>query len=202
MIIARDNDSSTTLPPGTKFWVRLLQNVTVTQRAMPVIGVIIKDVESSLPGGGGALAIPQGAQVFGEGAVDHDSGRASLSFKSIILPDARSMKLSGLALGEDNQAGVDGHYHSDAVKNTAGIMISNFVTGLAEGSITRTPFGASQGGLQNGLLQGATDTAKERTQAWSEDWKKPKEWIELDQGTQFQVILSEPFIFREPGTVR
>jgi len=196
MIIARENDSSTTLPPGTKFSVKLIQNVTVTARSIPVIGRIVSSVSSQ-----SSIAIPEDSQIFGEATLDEDTERASITWKSILFPDGRSKNVSAIALGADNQAGVDGNYHSDAVKNTAGQMISRFVGGFAEGAINRGAMGANQGGVQNGLLQGAADTAKDRTEAWSEDLKKQRAWIELEAGAQFQTILSQPFNFREPGGV-
>ena len=196
MIIGRDNDLSTTLPPGTKFWVKLAQPATVTKRTLPVIGVIVSSVN-----GGNSVAIPENSQIFGEAMLDSESERASITWKSIMFPDGRSKTLSALALGEDNQAGVDGNYHSDALKNTTGQLVSRFVGGVAQGAITRTPFGASQGGIQNGLLQGVADTAKDRTDSWSEDMKKPRAWIELEAGARFQVILSQPFTYRDPGGV-
>jgi hypothetical protein len=196
MIIARDNDLSTTLPPGTKFWVKLSQAATVTNRTMPVIGVVVSTVS-----GDNSVAIPENAQIFGEASLDSESERATFNWKSIMFPDGRSKTLAALALGFDNQAGVEGNYHSDALKNTAGELVGKFVGGVAEGAITRTPFGASQGGIENGLLQGVADTAKDRTDAWTEDMKKPRAWIELEAGTRFQVILSQPFIFRDPGGI-
>jgi hypothetical protein len=196
MVIPHDGDSSTTLPPGTKFWVQLSQGVTVTTRTIPVIGVVVSTVESR-----SSVAIPETAEIYGEATLDQESSRASITWKSILFPDGRSKTLNALALGPDNQAGVEGVYHSDAVKNTAGQMVSHFVEGFAEGAINRGPFGANQGGVQNGLLQGAADTAKDRTNAWSEDLKKPKEWVELQAGSRFQVILSQPFVFRDPGGV-
>jgi hypothetical protein len=194
MIIARDNDLSTTLPPGTKFWVKLAQGATVTNRSMPVIGIVVMGVNSS-----NSVAIPEGSQIFGEAILDSDSERASITLKSVMFPNGGSKTLSAVALGTDNQAGVDGNYHSDALKNTAGQLVARFASGVAEGAITRTPFGASQGGIENGLLQGVADTAKDRTDAWSEDLKKPRAWIELEAGARFQVILSQPFTFRDPG---
>lgn len=196
MIIAHDNDLSTTLPPGTKFWVRLAQGVNVTGRTIPVIAVVMSTVVS-----GNTVSVPEDTRIFGEAVLDGDTERASISWKSVLFPDGRSKTLSGLALGPDNQAGVEGAYHSDAMKNTAGQMISHFIGGFAEGAINRGAMGANPGGLQNGLLQGTADTAKDRAAAWSEDLKKPRAWIELEAGAQFQVILTQPFVFRDPGGV-
>lgn len=196
MIIARDNDLSTTLPPGTKFAVKLTRSVTVTDHALPVIGLVVSTVSS-----GNSVAIPEGAQLFGDASLDSESERVGITWKSMMFPDGRSKALSALALGADNQAGIEGDYHSDALKNTAGQIISRFVGGLADGAISRTPFGASQGGIQNGLLQGVADTAKDRTNAWSEEMKKPRAWVELHGGAVFQVLLSQPFTFRDPGGV-
>lgn len=194
MIIARDNDLSTTLPPGTKFWVKLSQAATITNRALPVIGTVASSVVSE-----SSVAIPENTQIFGDASLDSDSERATITWKSVMFPDGRSKQLAALALGADNQAGVEGSYHSDALKNTVGQLLSRFAGGVAEGAITRTPFGANQGGIENGLLQGVADTAKDRTDAWSEDLKKPRAWVELEAGARFQVILSQPFVFRDPG---
>lgn len=196
MIIARENDSSTTLPPGTKLSVRLEQNVTVTTGGIPVIGRVTASVMSQ-----SSVAIPEGSQIFGDATLDGETERAQISWKSILFPDGRSKNISAIALGSDNQAGIDGDYHSDAMKNTAGQMISRFVGGFAEGSISRGAMGASEGGIKNGVLQGVAETAKDRTEAWSEDLKKPRAWIELAAGTQFQTIISQPFQFRDPGGV-
>jgi type IV secretory pathway VirB10-like protein len=196
MIISRDNDSSTTLPPGTVFWVKLAQSATVTNSAIPVIGIVASHVSNS-----SSLAIPEEARIYGEAVLDSESERASIVWKSIQFPDGRSKSLTALALGSDNQAGVEGEYHSDAVKNTTGQMISRFIGGFADGAIERSPLGGTKGGVQNGIYQGLADTAKDRAEAWSEDLKKPRAWIELREGMKFQAILSQPFVFRDPGGV-
>jgi type IV secretory pathway VirB10-like protein len=196
MVIPRDGDSSTTLPPGTKFLVKLTQAATVTGKSLPVIGVIVSAV-----GNNSSVAIPEGAQIFGDAVLDSDSERASITWKSILFPDGRSKNLQAIALGADNQAGVEGEFHSDALKNTGGQMVSRFVGGFAQGSISRGPLGANDGGVQNGLMQGLADTAKDRTDAWSQDLKKPREWLELAIDQKFQSILSQPFVFRDPGGV-
>lgn len=196
MIIVRDHDLSTTLPPGTKFIIKLAQSVTVSNRSLPVIGEVVSAVTSQ-----NSVAIPEKSQIFGEATLNSESERVDINWKSITFPDGRNKTLSALALGTDDQAGVEGEYHSDALKNTAGMLIGRFVSGMADGAITRTPFGANQGGIQNGLLQGVADTARDRTDAWSEDMKKPRAWVDLHTGAQFQVILSQPFVFRDPGGV-
>jgi type IV secretory pathway VirB10-like protein len=153
MIIARENDSSTTLPPGTKLSVRLEQNVSVTAGGMPVIGRITSSVMSQ-----SSVGIPEGSQIFGEATLNEDTERAQISWKSILFPDGRSKSINAIALGSDNQTGVDGDFHSDALKNTAGQMISRFVGGFAEGSISRGAMGASEGSVKNGIFQGVAET--------------------------------------------
>lgn len=196
MVIARENDSSTALPPGTRVSVRLEQHVTVTSSGIPVIGKVTASVMSQT-----RIAIPEGAQIFGEATLNEDTERAHITWKSILFPDGRSKNIAAIALGSDNQTGVDGDFHSDAVKNTAGQMISRFVGGFADGAMSRGAMGASEGGVKNGVLQGVAETAKDRAEAWSEDLKRPRAWMELQAGMQFQTIISQPFQFRDPGGV-
>lgn len=196
MIIPRDNDSSTTLPPGTIFTIKLSRHVSVMQQAIPVIGI----VDTTVAGPTG-FAISEGSQIFGTATLDPETERARIDWTSIRFADGRMKSFSAVALGSDGQIGIEGDYHSDALKNTAGQLIARFASGMAQGAITRTPFGASEGGIQNGVLQGAADTAKDRADSWTEDMKKPRAWIELQEGTRIEVILSQPFVFRDPGTI-
>ena len=61
--------------------------------------------------------------------------------------------------------------------------------------------GASPGGTENGLKSAVSETAKDRGEAWAEDMKKQKPWIEVNTDQNFLMILSQPFTFRDPGSV-
>lgn len=196
MILAREGDTSNQLPPGTKFLVALADNATITSQSQPVIGLVNQDVVTDY-----GVAIPKGAKIFGEASFDKDAKRARVQWRTLLVDGSLSKTISGIALGSDNQPGIDGEVHSDGVKNTVGALITRFVAGVAEGSVTRTQTGESTGGIQNGLLTGVSDTAKERADSWAEDLKKERAWIELKKGTQAQVILIEGFTFRDPGGV-
>lgn len=196
MILARAGDTSNQLPPGTKFLVALADNATITSQSQPVIGLVNQDVVTDY-----GVAIPKGAKIFGEASFDKDSKRARVQWRTLLLDGGQSKTISGIALGSDNQPGIDGEVHSDGVKNTAGALITRFVAGVAEGSVTRTQTGESTGGIQNGLLTGVSDTARERADSWAEDLKKERAWIELKKGDQAQVILIEGFTYRDPGGI-
>ena len=194
MILARPGDTSNELPPGTKFLVVLADGATITDQSQPVIGLVNQDVLTQY-----GVAIPKGTKIFGEASFNKDSARANVQWRTLLLEGSVSKSISGIALGSDNQPGIDGEVHSDAIKNTAGSLLTRFVAGVAEGSVTRTFTGQSTGGIQNGLLTGVSDTAKERADSWAEDLKKERAWIELKKGVQAQVILIEGFTFRDPG---
>lgn len=196
MIVVRESDPSTTLPPGTTISIKLTQNATVAAQPIPVIGRIATSVV-----GRSSVAIAEDSQIFGEAKLDPESERVNVNWKSVRFPDGRSKSIVAMAIGADNQSGVEGEYHSDAFKNTTGQMISRFVGGFAEGSLNRGPLGANPGGLENGILTGVSETAKDRTEAWSADLKKPKAWVDLKAGTELRAILMQPFLFRDPGGV-
>ncbi len=194
MILARAGDISTQLPPGTKFSITLSDNATITSQNQPLIGIVDKDVVTDF-----GIALPKGSRVFGDASFDKEFKRANVQWKSVMFSDGRSKNMSAIALAEDNQPGIDGDVHSDSVKNTFGSLITHFIAGAAEGSIARGPTGQSQGGLENGLLNGASETAHERADSWAENLKKERAWIELKKGTHCQAILLDGFTYREPG---
>lgn len=196
MILARQGDTSNQLPPGTKFVVALADNATITSQSQPVIGLVNQDVVTDY-----GVAIPKGTKIFGEASFDKDAKRANVQWRTLILDGGVSKSISGIALGSDNQPGIDGEVHSDSFKNTAGSLLTRFVAGVADGTVTRTQTGESTGGIQNGLLTGVSDTARERADSWAEDLKKERAWIVLRKGTQAQIILIEGFTFRDPGGV-
>jgi hypothetical protein len=194
MILSRQGDISTQLPPGTKFDVVLADDATITSLNQPVIALIPKDVVTDF-----GTAIPQETKIFGEASFDKEFERANVQWKSVVFPDGRSKNISAIALAGDNQPGIDGDVHSDALKNTVGSLVTHFIAGAADGSITRTFTGQSEGGLQNGLLSGASETAHERADMWAGDLKKERAWIDIKKGTQCQAILIDGFTYREPG---
>lgn len=196
MVLSRGGDATTQLPPGTKFAVTLADSTSITSQAQPVVGIISQDVFTDY-----GVAINRGTKIFGEASFDRDRGRAIIQWRTLINENGQSKTVSAIALGSDNLPGVEGEVHSDGIKNTVGALVTRFVGGVAEGSISRNFMGQSTGGIENGLLNGVADTAKEHADLMAEDLKKERAWIELKKGTQAQVILIDNFTYRDPGGV-
>jgi type IV secretory pathway VirB10-like protein len=161
---------------------------------MPVMGIVAHEVVHE-----DSLAIPEGAKVLGDVSFDDSSERAQISWRSIIFPDGRERPLSAVGVGRDGQLGVEGKVHSDALKNTIGQTVTRFIGAYAEGSMSRGQFGAAEGGHDNGVKNAIAETAKDRAEAWAEDMRKERKWIELDRGAESLVVLNQPFVFRDPG---
>jgi hypothetical protein len=196
MIIGRTGvDSKTQLSPGSKIKVRLNDSVTLSTESVPVIATVVSDVEHE-----GSNAIPKGARVIGEIAFDESSERASVTFRSLLLPDGRERQISAIALGNDGQYGIEGKVNSAAIRNTVGQTLTRFIGAYADGSIQRGQLGASQGGHENGMKTAVAETAKDRAEAWAEELKKEKKWIEVKAGKEFIVIINQPYQFRDPGS--
>lgn len=197
MILSRGGvDSRTQLPSGSRISVRLVQTAIVANQAMPVIAVVAKDVIQE-----DSLAIPQGAKLFGDVTFDDGSERAQVNWKSIQFPDGRERQLSAIGIGRDGQVGVEGKIHSDAAKNTVGQTLTRFIGAYAEGSMQRGALGANQGGDDNGLKNAVAATAEDRAEAWAEDMKKERKWIELKAGAEFYAVVTQAFVFRDPGAI-
>lgn len=198
MILMRaGGDSRTQLPPSSKILVRLTEGLTLSGHALPVIGVVEKDVAHE-----DTLAIPQGSKLLGDASFNDGAARASVNFRAIIFPDGRQRALSALGMGLDGEAGVGGNVGSNGVKNTVGKVITRFVGAYAEGSITRSETGVSRGGAENGLRQAIAETAKDQANDFGEDLKKERRWIELSSLVRFHAVLTDGFTFQDPGSTR
>lgn len=197
MILPRGGqDTKTRLTVGTRIKVSLLEDLVVSKQAVPIIGVVTKDVLSEH-----SLAIPSGSKLIGEASFNENLERATVSWRSIILPDGRERPLSALGIGKDSQEGITGNVRSEALKNSVGQTLTRFVGAYAAGSMNTGQLGANEGGHRNGLRNAIASTATDRANALGEDLQKESKWIELRRGSEMTAILNQPFIFRDPGGV-
>lgn len=195
MILSRSgNDAKNQLSTGTRIFIRTADKIVVSTQAMPLVGFVMKDVTHD-----DELAIPQGSKVQGSVSFDDSSERATINLTSIIFPDGRERQISAVAIGADEQLGVEGNIKSNAFQNTAGLALTRFIGAYAQGSMSSGQLGAQSGGSKNGMKNAISATAEDRASAYAEDMKKQKKWIELTNGTQFTAVLNQSFIYKEPG---
>lgn len=195
MVLSRGGlDSKTQLPPGSRFAVTLDQAMTLDSHSMPLIATVNKEVIQE-----DGTAIPQGSKLYGDASFDDTSERMQVAWKQVQFPSGAMKPLSGIALGSDGQVGVKGDVHSDAVKNSVGQTLTRFIGAYAEGSMQRGALGSNPGGEDNGFKNALAETAKDRANGLAENMKKEKKWIELRAGSQFFVVVTQAFQFRDPG---
>jgi hypothetical protein len=195
MILKRGGfNSKTEIPAGSRIAVRLAETAIVETTTMPVIGIVTQDfVKEGLP------AVPAGSKLFGLASLNGDTGRAQVDWRSVQLPNGRERPLTAISIGQDGQLGVEGAIHSSALKNSVGATLTRFIGAYAEGSIETGTLGAGPGGRANGLKNAVAETAKEQANEFAEDLKKEKRWIELNPQTEFFAVLTNNFLFRDPG---
>ncbi len=197
MILSRaGSDSRLTLPSGSTFKVRVTSKVTVSTDAMPVMGIVVGDVSHD-----SMTAIPGGSKLFGEASFDESTEKASITWRSIVMNDNRRRDIQAVAVTNDGQAGIYGNVKSNAYKNIAGKTLTTFIGAYAEGSMKRSMLGVSEGGVENGLKQAISETAKDQAERWGNDLQKEKRWIEISSGTESQAVITAPFQFRDVGVV-
>ena len=195
MILSRGGtDTRTQLSSGTRVAIRLTGNTTIANQGMPVVGIVSLDVSSE-----GGTAIPSGSKVLGDASFDEDSERASINWRSIILPDGRERPFSAIGIDRNGQVGVGGKIRSDGVKNALGQTLTRFVGAYAAGSMNTGAFGANQGGNTNGFRNAIAQTATDRANSMGEDLQKERKWIELQSGSETLAVLNQPFSFRDAG---
>lgn len=195
MILSRGgSDTRTQLSAGTRITIRLTGKATIANQGMPVVGIVSNDIAAE-----SGVAIPSGSKVLGDASFEEESERASISWRSIILPDGRERPFSAIGVGRDGQVGVGGNVHSDGVKNAVGQTFTRFVGAYAAGSMNTGAFGANQGGNTNGFRNAIAETATDRANAMGEDLQKERKWIELENGAETIAVLNQPFTFRDAG---
>lgn len=195
MILTRGGiDTRTQLSSGTRIMVRLTQKVVVANQGMPIVGIVSNDVDSE-----NGTAIQSGSKVLGDVSFDESSERASIIWRSIILPDGRERPFSAIGVGGDGQVGINGNVRSDGVRNAVGQTLTRFVGAYAAGSMNTGAFGANQGGNTNGLRNAIAETATDRANRMGEDLQKERKWIELGSGQDTTAVLNQPFMFRDVG---
>ncbi len=198
MILVREGfDSKTQLQPGTRVELSISDRILVGPNAMPIRGRVLSDVTQD-----SGVAIPENSVLIGDVSFDEYSDRANISWKSLIFPDGKQRDFAAVGASPDGEAGVEGRIHSEAVKNTIGQAMTRFVGSYAEGAISRNQTGESSGGSDNGWKTAFAETAKERADIWAQNLKKIKRWIEVPAGTKAIAIITQPFRFRDPGSVR
>jgi hypothetical protein len=197
MILTRDGtDTRGSLSAGTRIAIRLTNRIVISNQAMPVIGVITSDVTNE-----NDVAITKGTKVLGTATFDDTNERAAIDWKTIILSDGRERPFQAIGVSQDGQAGIEGKVSSNAFKNTVGETITQFIGAYAQGSMSQGAFGASEGGVSNGLKSAVAQTAKERASGMAETMKKEKKWIEINAGTDTLAVLSQSFAFKDPGAI-
>lgn len=191
MVLSRGGtDAKSQMPPGSKFSLRLNEKVIVSGQPVPAISFIERDVETD-----GGVAIPRGSKVIGDITFDPDSEEAYFHTRSVIYPDGRERPLSA------KSEPLDGNIKSDGVKNAVGQTLTRFIGAYAQGSMETGALGANQGGHVNGMKNAVGATAQDRANAWAEDMKKTKKWIEIPSGGVFTLVLNQPFVFKDPGSM-
>jgi hypothetical protein len=195
MILNRPGvNSANQLAAGLKFAVRLLDQLTVGDQAVPVIAEVTRGIFNDAGGG-----IKEGSRLFGSAQCQNGAELAQIQFQSLADDSGIVRNIQAVAFEASGQVGVAGEVHSKGLRNTAGQFVSRFIGAYAEGSQQRDFLGNSQGGAQNGLLNAVGETAKDRTNSYAEDLKKEHQWIEIPKGKEITVILTQTFTFNEPG---
>jgi hypothetical protein len=195
MILSADRaNSHTQLRPGIRLPVRIADKFIVSDAQVPVLAEVVVDVISE-----SGLKIPAGTKFYGEASYQKGQERAQVRFTQLSLVSGEIRSAVGRAFSKDGQPGLSGRVYTDGPKNTAGSLLTTFIAGLASGSMETDVFGSSQGGLKNGILSAVAGTAKDRAQSYGEKLKTEREWIEIAQGTECNVVLDETMNLQSAG---
>lgn len=194
MVIARnDLNSGNTLPMSSKIQFSIPVALKVEGSQMPVMAIVTNDIYYKE-----SLAIPKNSSLFGHASFGENE-RVSIDWKLVQFADGSEKQIQATTVGLDGRLGVPGNLKGNSTANVAGQTISNVIAAYAQGSMQTGPLGANQGGHENGVRNAVAITAKDRSEAWADDLQKQVRWIEVDAGTSAYALITQPFVFRDPG---
>ncbi len=188
LVSPRGGNSKLELHAGTHLRVRIVDKFITSQEAVPVLAKVTEEATTE-----SGLSIPKDSLLYGEASFQKSSGRAIIQFRKISYPSGGIRPIAAAVISPDGMAGLEGNVRSDSVKNSAGQIITTFVGSLAAGSMQRDLLGNSTGGITNGLLQAASDTARDRAQKYGESLKEAREWIEVSAGVECEAVIQQSY---------
>lgn len=191
---SKGGNAKTQLHAGIRIPIRILDKFMVSQESVPILGESLFDTITD-----SGLSLPAGTRFYGEASFQNGSDRASINFRQISLPSGEIRTIGGVAIAKDGHVGILGSISSDGTKNMVGSIITTFVAGYASGSMETDILGKSTGGVENGMKAAVAATAKERANSFGEKLKTQREWIEVAQGTECDVLLNESMNLQQIG---
>lgn len=183
---AKNGNAKTQLRAGVRLPLRIVDKFIVSQDPVPILAELLLNARTD-----SGLTLPAGTRFYGEASFQKGAERATIQFRQISLPDGQIHPFHGIAVGKDGQPGVPGRVYSDGLKNTAGSLLTTFLSGFAAGSVETDFMGRSRGGVGNGLLTAVAETSKEKAQAYGDKMKQEREWVEVSSNAECDVLLND-----------
>ena len=189
MIVSSFGDNAKNkLSAGARLPLIMVDRVIVSEEPVPIYAELVRTVLTE-----SGVRLEAGAKFYGEAIYNKTSGRAFVRFAKMSLISGEIKEISAQAIDHQGQLGIKGKVFSNSIENSTGQLITTFVGGLAGGSMATDVFGRSKGGIENGLLNAVAETAKTRADRYGEKLKNEREWVEVSEGTEFNVLLNEAY---------
>lgn len=194
MVIARtDLNSGNTLPMSTKILLIIPTAIKVEGNQIPIMAFVKDDVYYK-----DSLAIPKNSALFGHASLS-DSDRVNIDWSLVQFSDGSEKKIQATSVGTDGRVGVPGKLEGNSSTNAAGQPLSSIIAAYAEGSKETGPLGANRGGHKNGVRNAVAETARSRSESWAKNLQKEVRWVTLEAGIETYALVTQPFVFRDPG---
>lgn len=193
-IIARGTSSSDALSIGSKLQVKLSGRVESTDANSPVTAVLLQNAMSPV----GALVIPKGTTLIGQGQIDPGRERLQVKFHTMVWPEGQQFGFSASAMMADGSSGLTGDYSSGQIKRHMGQFFGSFIGGVAQGLKDKTPGGQfgtplEPGNLKNGALNGVAQSSLDYAKSSTEQMNQSNASIIVNDGTPFLLYLEKEF---------
>lgn len=194
MIIARnDLQSGNTLPMSSTIPLIIPAAIKVEGQQIPVMALVTNDVYYKEN-----LAIPKGSSLFGHASTSNGN-RVSIEWIQVQFEDGSEKKIQATSMGTDGRIGVAGELNGNSGVNTLGLGLTKLIGAYAAGSQETGPFGANRGGHENGLRNAVAETARDRSEDWARQLQEQVRWVTIREGTVLNALITQPFVFRDPG---
>lgn len=191
-VIGMNSKSAKSVKMGAKFLGFLLTSIDTRESSM--VSVVLPQGGTSDSG----FEIPKNTVLIGSFSYRGDGDKVSLSFSRLDTPDGDSLRIAATGLdAADYTAGIRGEVHSDdglKVASTLGLTMAASMTDvLTQREALGTSMGPAQAKptMQNALLQGISQSAKDQAGRTSEEINSTKDYVFIPKGKEVIVQLSE-----------
>lgn len=147
---------------------------------IPVSGITFTDLKNNEE-----ILLPKNSRLIGRAGVAMESDRVLVEFSSVVFPDGKEYSIRGVALGEDNVAGLPADLNYKLGQKSTNVFLRSMLGATGQ---SMTGFGNSFGEAFAGNL--ANNTSDNLDEALDFEGRNNGVTVSVEMNTRFKVVFN------------